>query len=328
MLHRHRGDLGTSPSSCTTTRTTVVRPLDDGEVRVRNSFVQVTAVMADLMAENTGLPMPGYLLGAPLWGGAIGTVIETASTALPVGTVVSHMSGWREESVGLSETFWPVSESMVRHPEQVLNQGVTAYHGMVDIARVGLGDVVFVTGAAGGVGSLAGQIAKARGAAQVIGSAGTDEKAEYLVEELGFDAAVNYRRGDVLDRLRDLAPDGIDVLFDTVGGSQFEDAVQAAAPRARMALCGALAGQVTGGHAGHPHLDLMTAIVKELEIRPFSTGHTPDQLQAWHEHAAQWHGEGLLVFPHTIVPGGLDAAPGALDDLLRGAFRGAVLVQL
>lgn len=327
VLHRHRSDLTVAPSSCTTTTAVAVRPLAPGEVRVRNDVLQVTAVMADLMAEDPGLPMPPYLLGAPLWGGAVGTVTESASD-LPVGTVVSHMSGWRDEAVGPAQAFWPVPASAAAHPEQVLNQGVTAYHGMVDVARVGPGDVVFVTGAAGGVGSLAGQIAKARGAARVIGSAGTDEKVEHLVEELGFDAAVNHRRGDVLERLRELAPSGIDVLFDTVGGRQFEAAVQVAAHGARFALCGALAGQVDGGDGGRPRLDLMRAIVAEIEIRPFSTHHTPDQVQAWHEHAALWQQEGRLVFPHTLVDGGLDAVPGALDDLLRGAFRGAVLVRL
>ncbi|GAA1116567.1 zinc-binding dehydrogenase [Arthrobacter flavus] len=238
------------------------------------------------------------------------------------------MNGWREELTGPANTFYPVPVEVLPGAEYVLNQGVTAYHGMVDIAEVGEGDVVFVTGAAGGVGSLAGQIAKARGAKTVIGSAGSAEKVKYLVEELGFDAGINYRDGLVQEQLAEFAPEGINVFFDTVGGSQFEAAVQAAAPDARFALCGTLAGQIDGGNAGSPRLDIMTAIVKQLTIRPFSTFHTPEQLQAWGTHYGQWLAEGKMVFPHTIIDGGLEAAPAALDALLKGRYRGNVLVRM
>jgi NADPH-dependent curcumin reductase CurA len=327
VLARHREDHRDAPSTCVAVREVPVRPLADGEVRVRNDSMQVTAVMADLMSPAPGLPMPAYEIDRPLWGGATGTVVESASD-LPVGTAVTHMSGWREEVVGSADSFRPIPVDRLPGPEHALNQGVTAYHGMVDVARVGEGDVVFVTGAAGGVGSLAGQIARARGASTVIGSAGSAAKAAWLVDELGFDAAIDHRSEDVLARLRELAPDGIDVLFDTVAGPQFEAAVQAAAPGARLALCGALAGQVGGGEGGMPRLDVMTAIVKQLEIRPFSTHHTPEQIRAWDEHYARWLWEGRLVFPHTIVEGGLAAAPGALDGLLRGDFRGNVIVRM
>lgn len=327
VLSRHRSGPGMAPSACLTIRDVERSVLPAGHVRVRNDFMQLTAVMADLMSANPGLPMPSYPLGEPLWGGAVGTVIESASD-VPVGTVVHHMSGWREKLTGPAHSFYPVPVELLPGAEYVLNQGVTAYHGMVDIARVGEGDVVFVTGAAGGVGSLAGQIAKARGAQTVIGSAGSAEKVKYLVEELGFDAGINYRDGLVQEQLAELAPNGINVFFDTVGGSQFEAAVQAAAPGARFALCGALAGQIDGGTAGSPRLDIMTAIVKQLIIRPFATHHTPEQLQAWGAHYGQWLAEGKIVFPHTIIDGGLEAAPAALDALLEGKYRGNVLVRL
>jgi len=327
VLNTYRTQHSVAPSSCLLNRDAASADLAGGEVRVRNDFLQITAVMADLMTEHPGLPMPPYALQMPLWGGATGTVIESAGD-LPVGTVVTHMSGWRDETVGAAASFWPVPVDVLPGAEYALNQGVTAYHGIVDVAQVTAGDVVFVSGAAGGVGSLAGQIAKAAGATRVIGSAGSDEKAAYLVDELGFDAAINYRQGGLLEQLRALAPNGIDVFFDTVGGRQFEAAVQAAAPGARFALCGALAGQVGGGDGGSPRLDIMTAIVKQLEIRPFSTHHTPEQIQAWNEHYAQWLSQGKIVFAHTIVEGGLAAAPQALDNLLRGAYRGNVVVRL
>jgi NADPH-dependent curcumin reductase CurA len=327
VLVRHRDDHRVTPSSCLAVRAVAARPLEVGEVRVRTDAMQVAVAMADLMREDPGLPMPPYAVEEPLWGPAVGTVVESRGE-MPVGTVVSHMSGWREEAVGSASSFRPVPMDRLPSAEHALNQGVTAYHGMVDVARVGAGDVVFVTGAAGGVGALAGQIARARGASTVIGSTGSPEKAAYLVGELGFDAAIVHRDEDVLGRLRELAPDGIDVLFDTVAGPQLEAAVQAAAHGARFALCGALAGQVGGGDGGHPRLDVMTAIVKELEIRPFSTRHTPEQVRAWEEHYAAWLWEGRIVFPRTVVEGGLTAAPGALDGLLRGDSRGNVIVRM
>lgn len=289
--------------------------------------MQVTAVMADLMHETPGLPMPAYPVGEPLWGGAVGTVTES-TTDLPVGTVVQHMKGWQEETMDQASAFYPVPVEYLPGREYVLNQGVTAYHGIVDIAEVREGDVVFVSGAAGGVGSLAGQIAKARGAAKVIGSAGSAEKVRYLVEELGFDAGINYKDSSIEEELAKLAPEGISVFFDTVGGTQFEAAIQAAAPGAKFALCGALAGQIDGGQGGHPRLDIMTAIVKQLVILPFSTHHTPDQLAAWGSHYWQWLAEGKIVFPHTIIDGGLEATPDALDGLLQGRYRGNVLIRL
>ena len=301
--------------------------MQPGQVRVRNEFMQITAVMADLMSESPGLPMPAYPLHEPLWGGAVGTVIESAAE-LAVGTVVQHMNGWQEECVNQASAFHPVPMEYLQGREYVLNQGVTAFHGMVDVARVHKGDVVFVSGAAGGVGSLAGQIAKALGAAKVIGSAGSTEKVRYLIDELGFDAGINYKESSVEEQLSELAPEGISVFFDTVGGSQFEAAVQAAAPGARFALCGALAGQVSGGAEGSPRLDIMTAIVKQLAILPFSTHHTPDQLAAWGSHYGRWLAEGRIVFPHTIIDGGLEAAPDTLDGLLKGRYRGNVLIRL
>ncbi|MET4061068.1 NADPH-dependent curcumin reductase CurA [Arthrobacter sp. UYP6] len=327
VLTSHRTDLATPPSKYLAVRGAERSVLEPGQVRVRNDFLQLTAVMADLMSENPGLPMPPYPVGAPLWGGAVGTVVESASE-LAVGTAVQHMKGWREESVGDASLFYPVPGDVLPGIEYFLNQGVTAHHGMADVAAVGEGDVVFVSGAAGGVGSLAGQIAKALGARIVIGSAGSAEKARYLVEDLGFDAAINYRDGRVLEQLAELAPEGINVFFDTVGGAQFEAAVQAASPKARFALCGTLAGQVDGGMGGFPRLDIMTAIVKQLNIRPFSTLHTPEQLAAWGTHYGRWLSEGKLVFPHTIIGGGLQSAPEALDALLRGEHRGNVLVRM
>ncbi|MFA3835883.1 zinc-binding dehydrogenase [Streptomyces aureus] len=300
-----------------------------GNVLVRNLYLQVTAVMRDLMTEDPGLPMmPAYKVGERPWGGAVGVVVASESPDLAVGDTVQHMDGWTEFSTGPAAQYFKVDPSWYPGPEYFLNQGITAYHGMADVAEVGEDDVVFVSNAAGGVGSLAGQIAKARGAKRVIGSAGSAEKVEYLTKELGYDAAFNYKDGPVVDQLRELAPDGINVFFDLVGGEQFEAAVQASAQGARLVLGGAVSAQTGNAEGAFPKLDIMAGIIRQIVIKPFSTYHTPEQIQAWNQHFAQWLQEGKIVLPYTVVEGGVDAAPEALTALLGGAYKGNVLVKI
>ncbi|MFB8272861.1 MULTISPECIES: zinc-binding dehydrogenase [unclassified Streptomyces] len=296
----------------------------EGEVVVRTDHLSLAAAYADLMKADCKLPLPPWKVGDRLGGGAVGTVVRSNSPDLAVGDVVQGMSGWCEYSVGPAQGYFKLPVGAFPSPVYFLSQGPTAYYGMAEIAKAGKDDVVFVSGAAGGVGSLAGQIAKCRGAARVIGSAGSKAKVDYLVDELGFDAAFDYHDGPVVDRLRELAPDGINVFFDNVGGEQFEAAVEVAAPHARFALCGALSGQIGDTEAGRPRLDLMTAITKHLELRPFACYHTPEQIWAWAEHFGTWLGEGRFVFPHTVVEGGIEEAPRTMLSLLDGAYRGNV----
>jgi NADPH-dependent curcumin reductase CurA len=328
VLRAHRTGLAQPPSSVLELVTLPPQEPAAGQVRVRNLFQQVIAASGDLMFATSQIPVPVFRVGEPVHGPAIGRVVESRADALPVGTDVLHMSGWREESIlGPGEAF-PVPDGVFPGPEYLLNQGVPAFYGMVDVAAVGEGDVVLVSGAAGGVGSMAAQIAKARGAASVIGIAGGPEKARYLVDELGLDAAIDHRGDDLDDRLTELAPDGITVFFDTIGGSQFEAALRHAASGARFALCGTLAGQIGGGDGGHPRLDLMTAIAREVQIRPFSTRHTPEQIEVWNTHYAKWYAEGRIRFARTLLDGTLRRAVAAQDELLAGVHRGNVIVRL
>ncbi|HEX3812991.1 MAG TPA: NADP-dependent oxidoreductase [Mycobacteriales bacterium] len=326
QLIRHR--TGREPAASLTASATVeLTEPGSGEVLVRTTHLQLTAVLADLMREDPKLPMYGFQLGAPMWAPAIGVVVESHNPDLPVGTVVQHRSGWQDLAVLPVGQAYPVDSSLPS-PCYALNQGVTAYHGMVDIADVQLGDIVFVSGAAGGVGSMAGQVAKALGAERVIGSAGGPGKAAYLVDELGYDVGIDYRAGDLAGQLRKAAPEGVDVFFDLVGGAAFEAAVDVAAPGARFALCGAVSGQLDDSAGAHPRLDVMQAIVKELVIRPFCTRHTAEQLGAWSERYSRWLAEGKVVYPHTTVKARLDQSAAILDRLLAGEYRGNVLVEL
>ena len=299
-----------------------------GQVVVRNEFMALGVVSRDQMNPTLNLPIPAFQLGEAMWGRAVGTVVRSNSPDLAEGDLVEHFFGWREYAVNYAQAFFKRDRNLLPGPEYFLSQGPTAWRGMVVVADVHEGDVVFVSGATSGVGALAGQIAKKRGAKLVIGSTGSPQKIDYL-KQLGFDAAFDYHDAQVADRLRDLAPDGISVFFDNVGGEQFEAAVETAAPGARFALCGALAGQ-TGpkGDGGRPRLDLMTAFPKELVLLPFATMHTPEQFAHWNQQFAQYLDEGGFTFPHTVVEGGVAALPDAFIGLLKGRYSGVAVARL
>ncbi|HZM78184.1 MAG TPA: NADP-dependent oxidoreductase [Candidatus Limnocylindrales bacterium] len=299
----------------------------EGQVLVRTDLVPVAAAFKEMMRAKSPLPMPTWQLGQRIGTPAIGTVVVSKSPDLSEGDLVMSMTGWGEFSTGEAAQYFKLDRNIFPSPAYYLNQGLPAYYGMVEMARVGEGDVVYISGAAGGVGSLAGQIAKCRGAKQVIGSAGGKEKVDYLLRDLGFHSAFGYDDGPVVDNLRRLAPEGINVFFDVVGGEHFEAAVEAAAAKARFALCGSLSSQL-GDADGRPRFDVLTAIGKHLELRPFATPYTQELMAAWGQHFGQWLGEGRFVFPHTVVEGGLSQAPHAFMSLEAGAYTGNVSVAV
>jgi NADPH-dependent curcumin reductase CurA len=315
------------PATFAVTETELTEPAA-GQVVVRNEWMALGAVYRDQMIPGTDLPIPVFVPGQPMWGRAVGTVVRSESPDLAVGDLVEHFYGWRDYATGFAQEFFKRDRAQLPSPEYFLSQGPTAWRGVVDVAGVTDGDVVFVSGATSGVGSLAGQIAKLRGAKRVIGSTGSKKKIDYLVGELGFDAAFDYHDGPVVDQLKELAPEGINVFFDNVGGEQFEAAVSVAAYGARFALCGALSGQLGGGDGGSPRLNLMSAFPKELVLRPFACFHTPDQLAGWNEQFGAWLREERIVFPHTAVEGGTAELPGNFIALLDRKFSGTVVANL
>lgn len=301
--------------------------LDEGQVLVRNEWMLLSVVLRDLMeAEpNPELPMQAYQLGEAPWTPTVGTVVRSRSADYAEGDLVYHTSGFRDYAV-LDAGGWDITKldrRLLPTSAHFLSQapGMTAWRGMVSIAAVGEGDTVFVSGATSGVGSLAGQIAKCRGAAKVIGSTGSKDKVSYLVDELGFDAAFDYHDGPVADRLAELAPDGVSVFFDNVGGDQFEAALASAAANARFVLCGVLSETF-------PKLDVETVVLRDITIRGFTTDYSSDDLDQFLRHYGQWTAEGRIAFAPTVIEGGLSAVPQALVDQLNRKFRGPVLVKL
>lgn len=301
-----------------------------GQVLVRNRTMSVTAVMRSLMDGEIGLPMPSYEVGQALWGPVVGEVIDTGDTgdnAVRAGALVVHNQGWREYAAVDVAAVRPVDLDALPDVAAHLSQGVTAWLGVVRAGQVRPGDTVFVTGASGGVGSLAGQLARTRGATRVIGSTGSPAKAEYLRDQLGYDAVVVRGEGDFEQRLRSAAPDGIDVVFDNVGGEQLRAALAVARRGARVALVGTMSSQTTGGFSAPVEIDTGALIVGGITLRGFAVFDHLDAVPEATREFGRALAERSVVFPHSLLSG-IGAAPRALCELLDGRHIGAVLVEL
>ncbi|MFG2525194.1 MDR family NADP-dependent oxidoreductase [Streptomyces sp. NPDC048527] len=290
--------------------------------------VGLAATYLELMRADCTIPVSAWQPGQRVGVAAIGTAIRSDSPDLEVSDLAQSMTGWSQYSAGPAGSYLKLDRDLFADPGCHLGQGPTAYYGMADVAPVGEGDVVFISGAAGGVGSLAGQIAKCLGAARVIGSAGSPAKADYLVNELGYDAAFDYHGGPAAQRLKEFAPEGISVFFDIVGGEQYDAALQAARPGARFGLCGFLSSQLGDASDRSPQPDRTAAEAKGIELLPFSCHHTPDQIAAWREHFSTWLSQGRFVYPQTVLEGRIEDVPQAFLSLLQGSYRGNVSVRL
>ncbi|MGH7728948.1 MAG: NADP-dependent oxidoreductase [Vulcanimicrobiaceae bacterium] len=301
-------------------------PPAEGEVVVRNVFVSVEPYMRGRM-NDTPSYVPPYRIGEALEGGAVGVVVDSREPALPNGTWVSSMLGWRELARGPAAAFRMIDVALAP-PAAYLGvlgvPGFTAWIGLREIANLRAGETLFVSSAAGAVGSIAGQLAKHLGA-RAVGSAGGPEKVRYLTERLGFDAAFDYRAGKIRAQLAAAAPDGIDVYFDNVGGEQLEAALAALRPFGRIALCGMIAGY--NEPLPGPR-NLAFAIGKRLTLRGFIVLDHYARYEEFLREVAPLVRAGTLVAPESIVEG-IERAPQAFIEMLRGGTHlGKVLVRV
>ena len=317
------------PTEANFTLTETGRPeLADGQVRVRNLFMSVDPYMRGRMNDEKSY-VPSFQLGEPLEGGAVGTVTETRSPDLAEGDLVLHMLGWRDEAVLPARHAQKLPAVEGLSPSAFLGvlgmPALTAYVGLFDMAAMKAGDVVFVSAAAGAVGSMAGQFAKLQGASRVIGSAGSEDKVRWL-REIGFDAAFNYRTAPVLAQLRDAAPDGIDVYFDNVGADHLDAALITLNNYGRVAMCGAIAHYNATEPPTGPN-SLYLVITKRLTLRGFIISDHWDRQAAMVADVTAWLREGKLQHAETVVDG-LENAPAAFIDLLRGGNTGKMIVRI
>jgi NADPH-dependent curcumin reductase CurA len=298
-----------------------------GEVLVRNTFMSVDPYMRGKMNDVKSYTPP-YELGKALDGGAVGEVIESGVDGVRPGDLVLHGLGWRSHALTSQFTkLKPIEGVSPSHFLGALGMtALTAYVGLLDMASFKPGETVFVSGAAGAVGSLAGQIAKLKGAARVIGSAGSAEKVTHLTNKLGFDAAFNYRDGDVRELLAQAAPDGIDVYFDNVGGDHLEAAIWSMNDYGRIAACGSISGYNEEKLPAGPK-NLFQIVTKRLSIRGFIILDHNDRFRAMIDEVGPLLASGKLVAEETFVDG-LDNAPAAFLAMMRGENTGKMVVRL
>ncbi|MCG7255374.1 NADP-dependent oxidoreductase [Corynebacterium hadale] len=300
--------------------------LSDGQILVQNTFASVDPYMRGRMNDTKSYIEP-FQIDQPLTGTAVGTVAESRSDKFKVGDTVRHFAGWRTHAV-LHEDQAEQIDTSIAPAEAYLGvlglTGLTAYVGLTAVGEMKQGDVVFISGAAGAVGSAAGQFAKHLGAAKVIGSAGSAEKIDYITG-LGFDAAFNYKDGDVTGQLAEAAPEGVDVYFDNVGGDHLEAAIANANTFGRIAMCGAIAQYNDTEPAPGPR-NLGLAIGKCLTLRGFVVGQYSHLAEEFQEKITPLVVDGSIGY-ETTVREGIDAMPKAFLELFEGGNTGKMIVK-
>lgn len=301
----------------------------DGEALIKVRYLSIDPTIRTWMDD-----VPSYLppiqIGEVIRSGGVGEVVESRSDAYTPGQLVFGMTGWQDYVV----------VDAAERAVQVLPEGVppgvaigilgvtgmTAYFGTLDVGGLKEDDVVVVSGAAGATGSSVGQIAKIKGAKKVVGIAGGPEKCAYIVDELGFDEAIDYKNDNVAARLRETCPDGIDLYFDNVGGTILDDCLANIALRGRVVLCGAISIYNADGPPQGPR-NYLNLLVRRGRMEGFIILDYLDRFPAAQMEVAGWIAEGRIKSSEHIVEG-LEKAPDALNLLFSGGNTGKVIVAL
>lgn len=311
-----------------TAATVTVGPPGDGQILVKNTVMSVDPYMRGRMNDARSYARP-WEIGEACNGGAVGVVVASRAPSVPEGATVLTDRGWREYAV-VDAKHAQVLDVATIPPETYLGAlgmpGMTAWVGLRVIAGVKAGETLFVSGAAGAVGSTVVQLAKEWGL-RVIGSAGSPEKIRFLREELGADAAFDYHDGPIHKRLKEAAPDGIDVFFDNVGGDQLDAALGATKDFARLVLCGAISVyNATSLPPGPGNIRL--AVPRRLRIQGFIVSDHQDRYPEFAREVAPLIASGKLKARTTVVDG-LEKAPEALISILRpDAHLGKIVVRI
>ncbi|WP_415950545.1 NADP-dependent oxidoreductase [Streptomyces sp. KLOTTS4A1] len=299
----------------------------EGRILVKNLHFSVDPYMRGRMNDVKSYTPP-FQLDEPMDGGAVGVVIASNAEGFDEGDHVLHGLGWRDYADVPAQHAKKVDPDVAPLSTYlgVLGMpGLTAYSGLLDVASFKEGDAVFVSGAAGAVGSQVGQIARLKGASRVIGSAGSDEKVKLLVEEYGFDAAFNYKNGPVAEQLKEAAPDGIDVYFDNVGGEHLEAAIGRLNVHGRITVCGMIAQYNATEPPAAPR-NLAMVIGKRLRMQGMLVMDHQDLMPEFIRETAGWIASGELKYRETFVEG-IENGVEAFLGVLRGDNTGKMIVS-
>jgi NADPH-dependent curcumin reductase CurA len=302
--------------------TTKVPDPSEGEVLVQNLYMSVDPAMRPRLSV-------GQELNEAMAGGAIGRVVASRSPAFAKGDLVNNRFGFREYFVsdgkGLSKLAPDPDLPLTVHMHALGGTGFTAYGGLLHIGQLKDGEQVFVSTAAGAVGSVAAQIARIKGC-YVVGSTGSDDKAAWLKDEVGLDAVINYKREPIRSALKAAAPKGIDVYFDNVGGEHLDAALAVMNTLGRVAVCGMISGYNEAGARTSVH-NLSNIIYGRINLRGFVAPDFMHLYDAFRADMAGWLKAGKVKYQETIFEG-IDNAPAALIGLLNGVNSGKMLVKL
>jgi NADPH-dependent curcumin reductase CurA len=320
LAHRPQGQVALSDFR---TDEVELPPLQDGEFLVNVEYLSIDPTIRGWMSYDTYLPK--IAKGEVIRSAGAGEVVESRNPRFPVGARVFGMPGWQDHAVLNGGV--PIPEGVTY--EQALSvfgiTGLTAYVGLEDIGKPQPGETVVVSGAAGGVGSIAGQIAKIKGC-RVVGVAGSPEKCRWVVDELGFDDCIDYHAEGIGAGLSRTCPDGIDVYFDNVGGETLNEVLARINDHARIILCGAISQYDTDTPAPGP-VNLINAIPRRALLKGFIILDHMDRARDASQAMGMWMAEGKLQV-RTYVREGLESAPAALQDLFTGANVGKTLVRV
>jgi NADPH-dependent curcumin reductase CurA len=308
--------------------TVPIRAPGAGEVLVRNLYMSVDPYMRGRMTGQQSYIEP-FPLGQPLEGGCVGQVTQSQAATFQVGDYVLGRKGWREYYVSDGADLTKIDPTLAP-PQAYLGvlgmPGLTAYVGLLDIGRPEAGNTVFVSAAAGAVGSVVCQIAKLKGC-RVVGSAGSADKVRWLQEVAGVDAAFNYKEeGSLTAEVGRRCPHGIDVYFENVGGAHLEAALEHMNARGRIALCGMISQYNEDSPSSGPR-NLRLAVRKRLMLRGFIVSDHSDRQPQFYADMAAWIANGKIKWQETIIDG-IENAPKAFLGLFTGDNTGKMLVRL
>jgi NADPH-dependent curcumin reductase CurA len=300
-------------------------PVGDGMIHVRNRWISVDPYMRGRM-NDTKSYIPPFGLGEAMDGGAIGEVVESKAEGFAAGDLVQHFAGWRDEAVIPARGATKVPE-LGAEPQRFLGvlgiTGATAYFGLLHVAAAKADDVVFVSAAAGAVGSTVVQIAKAKGIT-VIGSTGGEAKCEF-VRSLGADQVIDYKAAPILKSLAAAAPDGIGVYFDNVGGDHLDAALACAQRNARFAICGMI--EAYNRTTPESFRFMLRIIAMRIRLQGFIISDFLPRMPEFYAEMGPWMRNGTIKSHETVVDG-LENAPDAFLGLFQGANTGKMLVRL
>lgn len=301
--------------------------LETDELLLKTLYLSVDPYMRGRMKDVKSYIAP-YQLNEAITGGVLAEVIDSKSDRFQKGDIVTANLAWAEYNTAKADAVQKVDPAIAPITTRlgILGlTGLTAYFGLLDIGQPKEGETVVVSGAAGAVGSVVGQIAKLKGA-RAVGIAGSDEKVDYLINELGFDAAVNYKKDSFNEDLKNALPDGVDVYFDNVGGPVSDAVIWELNNKARVVLCGTISSYNTPGEDIGPRIQWKFITTSSM-MKGFTLGDYAHDFKTGSVDLAKWLQEGKLKYDETIIEG-FEKTPEAFFGLFEGSNLGKQLVKV